>query len=812
MAIIQEANAVFYHPLNDVVEALESVAWTGTGIFDPGKVSDALNMTTGDSIDLFGAENEFHSAAADFSSVAALSPTMFIVAYATSVGKAKVGTVSGTTITFGAESEFLPGAGASGLSVAVLSATAFVVAYFDSSDFQHGKTKIGTVSGTNITFGAESEFLDTGGANSISVAALTATAFVVAYRDDTESALGAAKIGTVSGTSISFGPKFKFLPFGAILNVSVAALSATAFVVACRDNNESGHGKAHIGIVSGTNITFGAQSEFLTATTAVNISVAVLSPTVFVVAYQDDADLGHGTAKVGTVTGTSIAFGSETEFNVGDTGNATGRSISATTLSSTKFVVAYRDNPGSAHGTAKVGTISGTNITFGAELEFSSAGTTDFISAAALSATTFVVAYRDDADTFHGTAKIGTVTSPAALTRVRPAPAFGTGSDFLGSATSNNRVLIANLDATKFVVAYQDGGDSGHGKAKIGTVSGTDVTFGAEAVFLEDSFGGGEVAALSATSFVVAYSTGINVAVAKIGTISGTDVTFGAASAQYSASTSAIAVLSPTVFVVTHADNADGGKGKGKVGTVSGTNITFGADSEFLSTGLAKFISASALSATKFVVAYDDVPDSNHGTARVGVVSGTNIAFGLEAEFQSMTASPVSVNQTSVVALSATKFVVAYSDNSDSDHGKARVGIVSGTDITFGAETEFQNTGVAFSLIAAALDSAILPPASANTFVVAYRNQSDSNRGIARIGAVSGTSILFGPESDFLAANAIIIGGAALSSTVFVVGFRDGASVGPGTARVGTVQPDPYATAAGATRLAFSSWSRSPSA
>ncbi len=43
MVILQEPNAVFYHPLDDLTEALQTQVWTGVGeSFGAGTVSNAL--------------------------------------------------------------------------------------------------------------------------------------------------------------------------------------------------------------------------------------------------------------------------------------------------------------------------------------------------------------------------------------------------------------------------------------------------------------------------------------------------------------------------------------------------------------------------------------------------------------------------------------------------------------------------------------------------------------------------------------------------------------------------------------------------
>ncbi len=423
MALLQNDKAIFYHPCDDSTESLKSQAWTeSTPTYVTGKVSDALSPTVGDSISSFGTESEFLSAgSATSNSVVALDSTKFVVAYSDGAdaghGTARVGTVSGTDITFGAASEFLSAGSVSYISVTALSSTVFVVAYRDEADSNHGTAKVGTVSGTAITFGAETEFLSAGGVFYISAAALDSTKFVVAYSDQPDSFHGTAKVGTVSGTDITFGAEAEFNGTGSTVNNSVTALSSTVFVVAYTDGVAFDHGRAKVGTVSGTDITFGAVSDFNSAGTTSNISVAALSSTVFVVAYRDEADSNHGTAKVGTVSGTAITFGAEAEFLSADGATA----ISAAALSSTVFVVSYTDQADSNHGTSKVGTVSGTAVTFGAETEFLSANGATDNSIAALSTTTTVVAYRDAADSGHGTAKVGPLPAGASLTASTPA-------------------------------------------------------------------------------------------------------------------------------------------------------------------------------------------------------------------------------------------------------------------------------------------------------------------------------------------------------------------------------------------------------
>lgn len=366
------------------------------------------------------------------------------------VSNAIVGKTGNSLSAFGTETEFLSAGAAFDISVAVLSSTLFVVAYRDNADADHGTAKVGTVSGKNITFGVEAEFFSTGLASAIFVAKLNATSVVIAYNAGT----GRAKIGTVSGTSISFGAETGF--FVLIGNITLAVLSPTVFVVSYRDFSDGSIGKSRVGTVSGTSITLGAETAFLSGAAVFPFSAA-LSATTLVVAYRDAAAGARGAAKIGTVSGTDITFGAAVEFV--SVVASVGLSVAA--LSSTSIVLSYRHGV-SGRGTANIGTVSGTSITFGAAAEFTTSDfTSSVIAVTCCSATSFVVAYPDAADSNHGTAKIGTVSGTDIV--------FGTEEEFLSTGAAAIPSAAA-LSTTSFVVAYQDDSDSDHGTAKIGTL------------------------------------------------------------------------------------------------------------------------------------------------------------------------------------------------------------------------------------------------------------------------------------------------------------------------------------------------------
>jgi hypothetical protein len=340
-------------------------------------------------------------------------------------------------------------ANTSHIAISALSATDFVVAYCDYGNSNYGTAITGTVSGETVRWGSASAF-NSDHTTEIAVSSLSATDFVVVYRDWGNSSYGAAIVGTVSGGTLTWGTESVFNA-ALTFHVAISALSATEFVVAYRDAGNSGYGTARAGTVSGSSLTWGTESVFNAADTA-DIALSGLSATDFVVAYKDVDNSDYGTAIMGTVSGSTLSWGDESVFNAAGTGF-----IAVSGLSATDFVVAYRDLGNSDYGTARVGMVSGSTLSWGTESAFNAALTFP-IAISTLSATDLVVAYSDWGNSEYGTARKCTV-SGSSLT-------WGTESVFNTAATDNT--AVSALSATVFVVVYRDEGSSDYGTARVG--------------------------------------------------------------------------------------------------------------------------------------------------------------------------------------------------------------------------------------------------------------------------------------------------------------------------------------------------------
>ncbi|KQZ49709.1 hypothetical protein ASD54_12280 [Rhizobium sp. Root149] len=376
--------------------------FTATGTLPNGATvvlnSDGTVSTVTANNDTTGTATVFRSASTTWIASAALSATQVVVCYYDGTNsQAVIGTISGTSVSFGTAVTFRSGGGGY-VSVCALSSTSFAVAYRDTGN--QGNARIGSVSGTAITFPSAEVTFNPASTAFISIASLSSTAVIIAYQDTGNSSYGTAIIGTVSGTTITFGSEYVFRPL-TTSNISVCALTSSTIVVA---NDASGAaGQCYAGTVSGTAITFGSLTTFDSTAAASYTSIVALTSTSFLVAWARGTT--DGRAKIGTVSGTTVSFpGSDAVFN-GNTGY-----VSATKLSATSVLVAYEDAGNSSYGTICIATISGSTITFGSEIVFRSA-TATYHAASALSSSYIFVGYRDGGNSNYGT---GVVFQPAA--------------------------------------------------------------------------------------------------------------------------------------------------------------------------------------------------------------------------------------------------------------------------------------------------------------------------------------------------------------------------------------------------------------
>jgi hypothetical protein len=346
------------------------------------------------------------------------------------------------------------------------SAQKTIIAYADAGNTNYGTVAVGTVSGTSISFGTPVVFNSANTSYIYGAYDANAGKIVLGYQDGGNSNYGTAIVGTVSGTSITFGSATVFTTGDADSGAVVYDSAAQKVAILFKDGANLNSGTGIVGTVSGTSISFGSKTAWKVGATY-SIGGAYDSNAGKIVAsYRDGTNANYGTAVVGTISGTSISFGSPVVYNNNGATYGSGITYDA---NSQKIVIAYRDGGSSDGGFGIVGTVSGTSISFGTATVFESGTTpTDISIAYDSTATSVVIVYRDVDNGSYGTAIVGSVDGTSI--------SFGAKAAYAEVSTLYDRVVY-DANANKSVVYYRDTTNSDYGTANVLTIS-QDLTVG----------------------------------------------------------------------------------------------------------------------------------------------------------------------------------------------------------------------------------------------------------------------------------------------------------------------------------------------
>ena len=382
-------------------------------------------------------------------------------------------------------------------------------------------------------------------------------------------------------------------------------------------------------------------------------------------------------AETSTSVSQSIPAGSEVTFN--STFDATSQ-ISIDPNDPTRFIVVYKDTGNSNHGTAILGTISGSTISFGSEYIFTPSSNQLYYVSVAFDKSTkgsFLLIYGDNRGN-GGFSKVGTVATNGAIT-------FG--SEVTWSTTDSTSIRVASNPnvAGQFVITYADYGNSGYLTSKLATVTGTSVSFGSAVVVASiettraaicfDPASSGRFAIFARLS---AYQTAYGKAIA--GTITGSSLSYGSASnfsTNKCADIQATATGTANKYVVVYYDQTDGNKGKAVVATMSGNSMSAGSPVQFSGGNNAYYVNVSGdLNTTdRFIVFY--YAGNAHATVKIGTVSGTSSSFASAIVINSINSEHLKIEVQSNPAHSG-QFVTAYMDYQP-NNGRAALGQMAAT-------------------------------------------------------------------------------------------------------------------------------------
>jgi len=333
---------------------------------------------------------------------------------------------------------------------------------------------------------------------------------------------------------------------------SSAALSSTKVFIAYANSNP-GSGIGVVATVSTTSApVYGTPVSFSAVGTNGThyISAAALDSTHALVAYTRD---GLGAARVVTISGTTVSYGTEYSFCTSTS------QIKVSKLSSTSVLISFEDYSGTVTSNAIVANISGGVISYGSVYSFTGPNNSG-LDSASLDSTHGIVVYQK----FSSTGSYGRTLEIAGTSTISYGP------EYMIYGGQIFDVSIAPLDSTRALVSYYRASPGTNGVARIANISGTTINFSAEQIFAPDQEISPAAVALDSSHVLLSYSRYANSVwkgVGVVAAVSGNKIYFGS-EYQFSSVFNewySPAVLSPTHSFISYTYGGYGGSGKGLV-------------------------------------------------------------------------------------------------------------------------------------------------------------------------------------------------------------------------------------------------------
>ncbi len=286
----------------------------------------------------------------------------------------------------------------------------------------------------------------------------------------------------------------------------VYSTAADKFVFFYRDEGDGNKGKARVvtqgtGAAKGT-LSVGAAIQF-TAASPLNIRALYDSTNdKVVVSYRDGNNSNRGSVCVGTISGTSITFGTPVQSVTGSESGG-GGSMEYSSFcycpNTDNYALVYNSSSGNK-GWCRIGKYSATNSSSwpNASVEFLNQQARETGCWYDTTANKLVIVTNNGGSSNDGQAFAGTVSGDNV--------SFGSGQTYNNDNNDQQPTGVHDPDTGKNIITYR--GSSGHGFSRTATLSGTTFTFGTEARFSTDSINYPRIAYDSAGSkkFLITYT------------------------------------------------------------------------------------------------------------------------------------------------------------------------------------------------------------------------------------------------------------------------------------------------------------------
>ena len=346
-----------------------------------------------------------------------------------------------------------------------------VITYCDYNDSSKGKCVVGEVNSTgdSITFGSPVEFNGSDTRYISSVFSPDNNKVVVFFANNGQNDYAQYNVGQPNGLSFSWSSSGVTNMYSNAIQWNALIYDSDQQKIVFIWSNQSNEVRSVTGDVnSNDTLNLGSTQEITSDNPGTLGAVYYTSESKTVVVFAN-ASQSH---KLYYAVGTYAATNSQTWTTPSAFVNTGANSEVTATYDSNvnRMVVVYKDQNNSNYGTAIVGSLSGTTMTWGTPVVFNS-GDTEEISACFDSTNNkIIISYKDVGNSNYASLIVGTIGGTD-----NKSISFGDEIQ-LNSATTTNTCVEFDPDKGRVVAAYNDGGTSGNGKAKVIAAGGNSST------------------------------------------------------------------------------------------------------------------------------------------------------------------------------------------------------------------------------------------------------------------------------------------------------------------------------------------------
>jgi len=363
--LIDPENVVFYHPVDNATEHTLNTDWSGQGVFVPGVIGSGVSALTTHAVNWDSATGVIEPSGGNqaYFGAVSLDDTHVVVSYTSNVEGtvdiwARAGTINeDRTITWGDRVKFETGTSVRNTQLAKLTSNKFVMMALDYGGGTT-RTRVGEVSGTTITLGADQSWPQWGGG--LQVVRLTDDKFVVGNIHGSNFYL---RIGDVSGIShtITYDQFIANTSSANAQDPKMVGLDSTRFALEYTPTG-GGSGFIRIGEVSGTSISWGSDYTYRDSWLAgpTNSMMSLVRSDTVVVGWHANYDYWY---RMASISGVTITLGASGYIDETGPGSVTSQQI--VRLQDDILVYRYRLNDNEDF---RLGKVSGTTITWGPEV------------------------------------------------------------------------------------------------------------------------------------------------------------------------------------------------------------------------------------------------------------------------------------------------------------------------------------------------------------------------------------------------------------------------------------------------------------